>query len=276
MKTTFIILLSALMVMAVDPNYVRSTVYQVGKDGSGNATDLISTSYSDGLGRQIQSKLMIDDTHDRTACTFYDDAGRPAFATKAFVDVTNPGMYQPWSLNELIDNDPAGPLWTQYNDANPYSYTIYSDDPLGRVIEQNGPGEDFTSNPVKTWYFGIPATGDDDDDDVALGINGFIKSAYLTDPKLNGVNSDGSDVVGSVPDYLATLNISLPSPRILMAYTLRRSRIRWAKPLQLGLQPQAAKLLLNILSIFLAILLEKYHPLMMMLKSIIPIIPTMR
>jgi hypothetical protein len=151
MKTTpILLLLAAFAAMAVQPNFVRSTVYDV--DGSGN--NLVSTSYSDGLGRQIENKVKISNESDRVACTFYDDAGRPDSSTKAFIDLANLDSYLPGDLGTL--NGAGGPLRDQYPaDLNPFSYTKYSDDPLSRVIEQNGPGEDYTDNPVKTWYFGV-------------------------------------------------------------------------------------------------------------------------
>jgi hypothetical protein len=185
MKTTpILLLLAALAAMAVEPNYVRTTIYSVGKDGSGSPANLQSTSYSDGLGRQIQSKLRISATEDRTACTFYDEAGRPDSSTKAFIDHSaNAGLFLPGDLGTL--NAAGGPLRDRYPaDLNPFSYSKYSDDPLSRVIEQNGPGEDYTANPVKTWYFGV--TGDDAGDGAGpCDADGFIKQAHLNPTGLN-------------------------------------------------------------------------------------------
>jgi YD repeat-containing protein len=156
MKTTPILLfLLTLTVFAVEPNNVKTKVYKVGKDGTGTETNLVSTTYSDGLGRQIQSKVKIDDTHDRTACTFYDDAGRPDSSTKAFIDQsTNAGSYLPGDLGTL--NATGGPLRDRYPaDLCPFSYSKYSDDPLSRVIEQNGPGARYATNASKSWYMGV-------------------------------------------------------------------------------------------------------------------------
>lgn len=126
--TPIFLLLTAVAAVAVEPNFVRTTVYTVGKDGSGNDADLVSTTYSDGLGRQIQSKVKVSATQDRTACTFYDDAGRPEFSTKTFINSgTYAGVYLPGDLATL--NGTGGALRDQYStDTKPYSYTKYSED----------------------------------------------------------------------------------------------------------------------------------------------------
>jgi hypothetical protein len=63
------ILLFVSLAAAVEPNFVRTTVYGVGQNGTAN---IVATDYSDGLGRSIQSKVKIDDTTDRVSCTFYE------------------------------------------------------------------------------------------------------------------------------------------------------------------------------------------------------------
>jgi hypothetical protein len=90
MKLWMMVLLVSSGVMGVQPNSVQTTTYDV----DGNGSDVVTTEYSDGLGRSIQSKLKISDTiisgvaepRDRVTCTFYDDAGRPEYTTKSFVD----------------------------------------------------------------------------------------------------------------------------------------------------------------------------------------------
>jgi YD repeat-containing protein len=153
MKTIPIILLSALAVLAVEPNNIKTTIYKVGKDGA-VVKDLVSTTYSNGLGRQIQSKLKIDATRDRVSCTYYDEVGRVDTVTKAFIDQQKPGKYLEADLEKLND-ETTGVLRLQYDDANPFSYTKYSLDPLSRVVEQNGPGEDYTANASRSWYMGV-------------------------------------------------------------------------------------------------------------------------
>lgn len=190
-----LMILGATHINAVEPNFVRSTIYNVGKkDGVDN--NLVTTDYSDGLGRQIQAKVKIDDTHDRTVCTFYDEAGRPDASTNAFIDGTRPGLYLPGTLEDI--NTTGGPLQSIYNDSKAYSYTKYSNDPLSRVIEQNGPGEQFQGNAVKMWYFGVSK-----DNLLIRNLQGntlceFNDGFIVTD--MNGTSFDG--ILSVVSDYL--------------------------------------------------------------------------
>lgn len=199
-----ILISGAASVNAVEPNYIRSTVYSVGKDGSGNDKDLVTTIYSDGFGRQIQSKVMIDGGKDRVSCTFYDEAGRPDKTTKAFVDEVTPGTYLSKSFTELID-ETNGQLRKQdgyNNDENPYFYTKYSDDPLSRVVEQNGPGEDFTDFPIKTYYFGIKKATYPLSTTPSIQITDGLISTTITDAVLTalaGYTPSGED--DPVPDH---------------------------------------------------------------------------
>ena len=85
-------------VNAVEPNYVRTTTYDV--DGAGSNVE--TTEYSDGLGRAVQWKLKLNDTKDRVSCTYYDEAGRPKISTKSFVDEINEGQFLP---GEITDSD---------------------------------------------------------------------------------------------------------------------------------------------------------------------------
>ena len=68
-------------VSAVQPNFVQDSLFNV--DGQGST--IISTEYSDGLGRSIQSKLKLHDDTDRVSCTYYDSAGRPQYANNLCV-----------------------------------------------------------------------------------------------------------------------------------------------------------------------------------------------
>jgi hypothetical protein len=140
---------------AVEPNYVRTTTYDVDGivNGGGNSdNDVVTTEYSDGLGRSIQSKLHLKPdlsatpqvpARDRVSCTFYDEAGRPQFSTKAFVDLQQPGAYLNGSLHDAAIE---GQLTTQYPvskypyNTHLYNETYYWDDPLGQVKTVEGPG----------------------------------------------------------------------------------------------------------------------------------------
>ena len=71
-----VVLLFAGILLAVEPNFVRSTVYKVGKDGSDADVNLTSVEYSDGMGRKMQTKTDLNNGSDRTVCTYYDELGR--------------------------------------------------------------------------------------------------------------------------------------------------------------------------------------------------------
>ncbi|NLE02935.1 MAG: hypothetical protein GX640_23955 [Fibrobacter sp.] len=174
MKIATTLLLLALSAAAVEPNYIRTTVYKVGKDGTTDA-NLTTTTYSDGLGRQLQTKVGIADDKDLTICTFYDAAGRPFISTKPFIDQANTGLYLPGTLEQInasaSQNSSAGPLRAQYasydenNDGDPkaYSKTFYSDDPTGRIIRSVAIGDKYQGNSsadevkrsTQVWVFGM-------------------------------------------------------------------------------------------------------------------------
>ena len=206
-----ILISGAASVNAVEPNLVRSTVFSVGKDNSGNDKDLVTTIYTDGLGRQIQSKMMIDDDNDRVSCTFYNEAGRPDKTTKTFVDEVSPGTYLSKSFTELMDAT-NGQLRKQtgYNgDEKPYSYSKYSDDPLSRIIEQNGPGKQFENNAIKTWYFGVSKETNTIGPDNIDFVDGFIITS------MNGTDFD--DELNALSDYL--LNGIFTNPTYFLTVT---------------------------------------------------------
>lgn len=189
---------------AAEPNFVKTTVYKVGKNGATDK-DLVTTDYSDGLGRQVQSKLKIDDTHDRTSCTFYDDAGRSETTTKVFVDGIRSGSYLPGTLAEI--NTPTGPLQSKYNDPKAYSYSKYSDDPLSRVIEQNGPGQRFSGNAVKTWYFGVSK---EKNKTITIGLHNYVFDDGFITSAMNG--NDFDDELTEISDFLLSNNTSFTDP----------------------------------------------------------------
>jgi len=172
------LLLSAFvfMVSAVEPNYVKTTVLGVGQDleGTNQSTDMVSASYTDGLGRSIQSKVnntplktsdngVIPNTSKfLTTCTFYDDAGRPVKATLPFEDQTEKYL----SVDFNYVNEQLKLQYSQYAplpDGDPiaYSETKYYDDPVSGVYESAMPGVDNcmgSGGTVKTWTFGVTRT----------------------------------------------------------------------------------------------------------------------
>jgi len=141
------------MIMAVQPNFIQTTTHNVGM-----GANLVTTEYSDGLGRAIQSKLALlpDATsqRERITCTFYDDAGRPSISTKPFIDRQNVFSYLPGTIADphIINQLKAA----QGNEPHAYSETHYWDDPLGRVKKVSAPGAEFAGFEGRSWTFGVP------------------------------------------------------------------------------------------------------------------------
>ena len=138
---------------AVQPNYVQDTLFNV----DGSDSKVISTGYSDGLGRGIQTKLKLDAAKDRVSITYYDEAGRPDTATRTFVDTVNEGSYLPGAVTD--DAVKVQLEKSNLNDTCAYSRTEYWDDPLGRVKKSVGPGADFTDEYGRSWTFGVRIEG---------------------------------------------------------------------------------------------------------------------
>ena len=152
---------------AVEPDYVRTTTYDVnGIVDASDENDVVTTVYSDGLGRQIQTKLKLapDESEtppierDRVTCFFFDDAGRPAFVTKPFVDDESPNTYL---AGELHSSAIEGQLEDQYpvadfpNNEHLYTETEYWDDPLSQVKTVLGPGRTVDFGFPRSWTLGV-------------------------------------------------------------------------------------------------------------------------
>ena len=144
-------------VSAAEPNYVRMTVHKVGKDAVGNDVDMVTTSYSDGSNRGIQSKIQLPTGGDRVVCTYYDEVGRAVLTTKPFIDAQKPGGYLPGdvtSTGSLVKTQ----LESAYSgDTKAYSTVSYYEDPLSNQSKAKGPGLAYAAQDVRYWYFG---TGD--------------------------------------------------------------------------------------------------------------------
>ena len=143
----------------VQPNYVRTTVFNV----DGNNNHAVSISYTDGLGRPIQSAVKLDENRDLVTSTFYDNAGRAQYVTNPFVNSTNSGSFLNRNFADL--NKENSPLWGQYSEfadenGNPkaFSEIQYYNDPLSRVRKRGAPGKEYdikSGNYSAMWYFGV-------------------------------------------------------------------------------------------------------------------------
>jgi RHS repeat-associated protein len=160
------------------PNCIETTVYKV--DGSSN--NLVSRSYSDGLGRSIQSQSLDNATNNAIVTgTEYDDAGRPVKSVKTFPYAGNTSL--DYISGDLPDMANSYYAYGGTKKDSAYTSTQYYDDPLGRVKAAGAPGRNFTAtaHPVKSWYFGVTGTNDPA---LYFDDNGFVKAGNLSQTKL--------------------------------------------------------------------------------------------
>jgi YD repeat-containing protein len=173
----------------VEPNFTRTKIYDV--DGKGNNT--VSTSYTDGLSRGIQSKVQLSSTGDRVSCTYYDEAGRPSLATKPFIDTINNGRYLPGTITDSLVRVQ---LETgNAHDTCAYSETKYRDDPLGRVRTTVGPGEKYREYGDTAWTFGVSR----EDKSITLTSTGTVT---FEDGVITAITPAASMAVSAVLDEL--------------------------------------------------------------------------
>jgi hypothetical protein len=142
-------------VPALEPDYIRTTVYNV--DGNGN--NLVSTVYS-GLGREVQSKFKIENGKDRVVATFYDNLNRKRVVTKPFIDTVFEGSYLPGgfdSINNFL-KETYKRFDTLAGDPFAYSEIQYYQDQSGRVKVTGAPGVNNrigSGNENRSWFFSV-------------------------------------------------------------------------------------------------------------------------
>jgi len=146
------------------PNYVKTTVHNV--NGS---SDVESISYSDGLGRAIQSQVKLNEYSGKVLVsgTYYDEVGRAKESVLPFTE--------PQAALGFISGDMKTKANAFYNgtaqrpNAGNYAFSDveYYNDPLGRVKSSGAPGEYYAlkydntatpnanGHPVQTWYLGV-------------------------------------------------------------------------------------------------------------------------
>jgi YD repeat-containing protein len=160
-----VVFFSALHIDAAEPNYVRSTIFNV--DGAATPSNIITTEYSDGLGRSLQSKQQLSAGKARVVSTFYDEAGRPYLTTKPFIDKSTnlntlftPGDFT--EINGTLNNSDNYDDFLVSGSAYAYSEMNYYDDPLGRVKRAGAPGADYrleSDHFTASWSFGVKNAG---------------------------------------------------------------------------------------------------------------------
>jgi YD repeat-containing protein len=169
-KISGIEILSEFSSNAAEPNYIRSQSFMECGLGAGTIINsLLSSDYSDGLGRNLQTRVELSSTRSLINFSEYDDAGRLSKSWKGF-PYTFPGSKEFTSAPFIAPTPCPTPCsaTAYYNDAAPYSASVYSDDPLSRVQAAGGPGKKYlpavlqptpTPQPsddhgVYSWYFG--------------------------------------------------------------------------------------------------------------------------
>ena len=171
---------------AAEPNYIRTTVHKVGKDNSGNDADMVTTSYSDGRNKGIQTKIQLPSGDDRVVCTYYDEIGRAILTTKPFVDDEKPGNYLPGDVSttgSLVKTQ----LEALYSDTKAYSTAAYYADPLSNQAMADGPGQNYATQNIRYWYLGTgesPASFDitvDGSTETVSFKEGYITSQLTVD-----------------------------------------------------------------------------------------------
>jgi YD repeat-containing protein len=166
--------------------YFSTTVYQT------------STNYTDGMGKQLQSRLELDDTHARIITTHYDAAGRACTTSVPFSTTTAGYIADP--IMNLYLNDPH-----YSGETAPFNETRYKPDPLGRpdsVGAPSGPFSLYDTHFQRSWYFGTEMGASND----PIDANGFIKEdAMLTNDYLDLYESTGVLPYGRVPTHYLTV-----------------------------------------------------------------------
>lgn len=157
-------------IWAIDPNYVKTTIISNGVDNKGNKTDQIDVIYTDGSGREVQSKINNtkiltgnsgEDAQFRTTCSFFNGIGNPEIHTKEFISdsmvYTSDNFLK---IKETYLNVQYEKFIRGMDVAEPYAYSriAYFSDPLQKVQESSIPGymNSFEHNgTTKVWFLGV-------------------------------------------------------------------------------------------------------------------------
>lgn len=155
MKILISLIISMITVNAVEPDFIKTTMFNV--DNNGN--NLVSTVYS-GMGREVQSKFRINSGKDRVISTFYDKLNRKKITTKPYIDTVYEGSFLPGDFNSVNSflKETYGDFDTLDGDPYAYSEVQYFSDQSGRVKVTGSPGVNNrigSGNENRSWYFSI-------------------------------------------------------------------------------------------------------------------------
>jgi YD repeat-containing protein len=135
------------------PNYVEQIIYD--DNGTQTPTELKTKTFSDGLGKTLQSHTLINTSgyiaEALVSGTIYDALGRPSRTIVPFLNA---------SYNYLEDISTLSN--SSHNNSYAYSETRYSDDPESRIIAASAPGRSYSfdgdengTHHAEFWYFGV-------------------------------------------------------------------------------------------------------------------------
>ena len=112
-------------------NYVHSRIML---DSAGTSASA-QIDYYDGLGRKIETMMRgaSPSGADIVIASTYDEYGRPHLTSLPLPAPGNDGAFIPWSRLGIQ-------CFMFYNDVFAYSYPVYEPSPLGKVLEEYGPG----------------------------------------------------------------------------------------------------------------------------------------
>ena len=157
-------------------NYTQSSVYL------NNDSVAITTSYTDGFGREIQTRTELGGTKGLIVGSSVDLANRLTKVSVPFT-VNTAGYYA---------GDAPAQACTQRGSETEagniaYASFSYKSGPSSRTDRVTSPGVPYSSNPHRTWYMGTLLNNTTDAD---IDLNGFASSGFV-----NGATDAAFDVL---------------------------------------------------------------------------------
>ncbi|MCQ2142774.1 MAG: DUF6443 domain-containing protein [Bacteroidales bacterium] len=157
----------------------NSVTESVSRDGGTNGM-IVTRSYKDDFGRDYADHLLHGSLSNKSLAILheYDAWGRKTHTW--LPSAVNSNLY-----HADADDLKVAAIATYDGDQAPYSYTVYEQSPLNRVIENYGPGEDWQTNgkSVTTSYL---TNSIDDPELICLDVSASITNdgtAYISAPQ---------------------------------------------------------------------------------------------
>ena len=141
----FVLNITSGIAQTTTENYIKTTTYQneISSDSNADTNDKLETiQYYDGLGRPKQSVQKASSPNQKDIITpiTYDAFGRKTKEYLPYEATTTTGVYRASAVNEVQSFYNT----TKYeNTTNPYSEKLLESSPLGRLLKQAAPGEDW-------------------------------------------------------------------------------------------------------------------------------------